>query len=79
MPEVTIHVCHEVIYLAVPRKGTTRRKAQALLKRKATELGAVPENFFNGGLLGDPSPTLFGLRAKRNDPVEPAQLKELAA
>jgi hypothetical protein len=78
-PKVTIHVCLKTIYLAVPRVGISKRKAIDLLESTARKLGVIPQDFLDCGLLGDPEPTLYGLRAKRNVLTETPRIKEWAA
>jgi len=57
-------VCRDHIYLAIPREGLKKKKAQTLLRREAKELGLVPDVFNDACLLGNQGPTLYCLRAK---------------
>lgn len=75
-PKVTIHVCYDVVYLAVRRDQISQPVAKKLLAAKARELDATPQDYLIAGILGDSEPTLYVLRTKRNETTE---TKEIAA
>jgi hypothetical protein len=62
---VTHEICGSILYLSVPRKGLTKKKALALLQKEAHLAGATPaEKILDGGTLGESDgPTLYVMKA----------------